>query len=108
MTKKQGIMQSTQYKEVVFYRTQKDDHISLEKLNVFNSTESNNSSQTRCLGTVATNVLIYTGKRKSETDLRKGMKILEELLKIEKHKKYLSHMRSHPKKRNKKQQKDIL
>jgi hypothetical protein len=108
MTKKQGIMQSTQYKEVVFYRTQKDDHISLEKLNVFDSTESNNSSQTRCLGTVATNILVYAGKRKSETRLRKLTKTIEELLKIEKNEKYLPHIRSRPKKRNKKQQKDIL
>jgi hypothetical protein len=60
------------------------------------------------MGTIATNVLIYTGKQKSETDLRKRIKILEELLKIEKHKKYLSRMRSHPKKRNKKQKKDIF
>jgi hypothetical protein len=60
------------------------------------------------MGTIATNVLVYTGKQKSETDLRKRIKILEELLKIEKHKKYLSRMRSHPKKRNKKQKKDIF
>jgi hypothetical protein len=52
----------------------------------------------RSLGTIATNVLIYAEKRKSETDLRKMIKIMEELLKIEKNERYLSHMRSHPKK----------
>ena len=58
-----------------------------EKSSVFDSTGSNDSSQTRCLGALATNVLIYAGKRKSETDLRKMIKIMEELLKIEKNEK---------------------
>ena len=72
-----------------------------EKSSVFDSAGSNDSSQTRCLGAIATNVLIYTGKRKSKTDWGKMIKIMEELLKIEKTKKYLSHMHSHPKKKQK-------
>ena len=69
-----------------------------EKSSVFDSTGSNDFSQTRCLGTIATNVLIYARKRKSETDLGKMIKIMEELLKIEKNEKILSHMHSYPKK----------
>jgi hypothetical protein len=69
-----------------------------EKSSVFDSTESNDFSQTLYLDILATNVLIYVGKRKSETDLRKMVKIMGELLKIEKTKKYLSHLRSHSRK----------
>jgi hypothetical protein len=69
-----------------------------EKSSIFDSTGLNDFSQTLYLDTLATNVLIYVGKRKSETDLRKMVKIMGELLKIEKTKKYLSHMCSHPRK----------
>jgi hypothetical protein len=58
-----------------------------EKSSVFDSTGSNDSSQSRCLDTLATNVLIYAGKWKSETDLRKMIKIMEEVLKIEENEK---------------------
>ena len=44
--------------------------------------------------------------KKSETDLRKMIKIIEELLKIEKTKRYLFHMRNNPKKEQK-EKKDI-
>jgi len=46
-------------------------------------------------------VLIYVEKRKSETDLRKMVKITEELPKIEKAQEKLSHMHSRPKKNEK-------
>ena len=56
---------------------------------------SNDYSQSRCLGTIASNVLIYAGERKSEADLRKMIKIMEELLKIEKNEKIpFSHAQS--------------
>jgi len=58
-----------------------------KKSSVLDSTQSSDSSQIRCLGTFATYVLIYVGKGKSETDLRKMIKIMKELLKIEKTKK---------------------
>jgi hypothetical protein len=58
-----------------------------EKSSVFDSTGSNDSSQTRYLGAMATNILVYAGKPKSETDLRKMTKTMEELLKIEKKRK---------------------
>ncbi len=68
----------------------------------FDSRWSNDSLQTRCLGALAIDVLIYAEKIKSETDLRKMVKIMEELLKVKKTKGIPSHMRSHPKKTNKK------
>ncbi len=46
------------------------------------------------------------GNEKSETDLRKMIKIMEESLKIEKKRKNISHMRSHPRKGTK-SKKDI-
>ncbi len=46
----------------------------------------------------ASNLLIYIEKYKSETDLRKMVKITEGLPKIEKAQQKLSHMRRHPKK----------
>jgi hypothetical protein len=54
------------------------------------------------MGALAIDVLIYAKKIKSETDLRKMVKIMEELLKIKKTKGIPSHMRSHPKKTKKK------
>jgi len=73
-----------------------------KKSSVFDSTESKESSQTCRLDTLATTVLIYAPKQKSETNLRKMIKIMEESLKIEKKpKKYRYHMRSDPKKETK-------
>jgi len=61
----------------------------------------NDSLQTLCLGALVIDVLIYAEKIKNETDLRKMIKIMEELLKIKKTIGIASHMRSHPKKRTK-------
>jgi hypothetical protein len=69
-----------------------------EKASVFNSIWLNDFSKARCRDILATNVLIYTGRRKNETELRKMIKIMEKLLKFEKNEKYRFHMRSHSKK----------
>jgi hypothetical protein len=53
----------------------------------FDSRWSNDSLQAHCLGALPIDVLIYAERIKSETDLRKMVKIIEELLKIKKYEK---------------------
>jgi hypothetical protein len=80
-----------------------------KKSSVFNSTAgSSDSSQARYLGALTINVLIYAGKRKPETDLRKMIKFMEEFLKIEKNEE-ISFSHAQPsEKRNKKQKRHFM
>src|SRR5271170_111013 len=84
MTKKEEIIQSTQYRQVVFYRTQEDDRISLGKIKRFRQYEVKRFLTNPLSGHHCNQCIIHVGKRKSETDLRKMTKIMEELLKTEK------------------------
>jgi hypothetical protein len=68
----------------------------------FDSRWSNDSLQTLCLGVLAIDILIYTEKIKSETDLREMVEIMEELLKIKKNDKdTFSHAQASEKKNKK-------
>ncbi len=57
---------------------------SAEKHQRFDSRCSKDSLKTRCLDALAIDVLIYAEKINSETNLRKMVNIMEELLKIKK------------------------
>jgi len=82
--------------------------VSTGKNQRFDSRRSNDFLQTRCVSVLAIGVLIYAEKIKSESDLRKMVKIMEELLKIKKTKGIPSHMRIHPKKTNKKETQHLM
>ncbi len=78
--KSTGIVQSIQYMYVIFYKTQEYDHFPLRKISV--SIADGQIIPYR--PAVWAPLQVYAEKIKSETDLRKMVKIMEELLKIKK------------------------
>lgn len=91
---------STKRKKMIIFRW--------EKPSVFDSTGSKRFLINSLSGTFEINILMYAGKRKSEADLRKMIKIVEELLKSYKNKKVPFSHAQPSEKRNKKQQRYLM
>jgi hypothetical protein len=99
MLEKQGNRTISRIHVCRFLQNARICSVSTGKNQRFDSRWSNDFLQTRCLGVLAIGVLIYAEKIKSESDLQKMIKIMEELLKIKKNERH-TFTHAHPSEKN--------